>query len=229
MESMQTRGNRERHTDRPLTEQEREMVLANRKLAWKIAARMYSGQIRKLGSIEDVQQLSIIALAEAVQRFKPEMGFRFSTFATPHIKFRLMNYSKSASMIRVPTQYYYGESDKKNCKFAERARNVRSMQEFSSNTDHGERHINFPDRRQATPEAKASHNESLGFVPHLLLLLSPRQREVIDRRFGLTTGEKETRKAIGERLGVSHQRVRQIECIAVEKMRNAAQALQIEL
>jgi RNA polymerase nonessential primary-like sigma factor len=226
---MRRRGNQERHTDRPLTEQEREMVLANRRLAWKIAARMYSGQIRRLGSIEDVKQLSMIALAEAVQRFKPEMGFCFSTFATPHIKFRLMTYSKSASMIRVPIQYHYGKSDKKNYKSAERARNVRSMQEFGRNTHQGQQPLDFPDRRQATPEASASHKESLGLVPHLLLQLSPRQREVIDRRFGLTTGEEETRNAIGERLGVSHERVRQIECSAKEKMRTAAQGWQLEL
>jgi RNA polymerase nonessential primary-like sigma factor len=229
MEMMQTRETLERHTDRPLTEREQEMVLANQRLAWKIAARMYSGQIRRLGSIEDVKQLSMIALAEAVQRFKPEMGFCFSTFATPHIQFRLMTYSKSASMIRVPIQYHYGNSDKKNYKSAERARKVRSMQEFGRNTHQGERPLDFPDRRQASPEASASHKESLRFVPHLLLQLSPRQREVIDRRFGLTTGEKETRHAIGERLGVSHERVRQIECSAKERMRNAAQALQIEL
>ena len=51
--------------------------------------------------------------------------------------------------------------------------------------------------------------------------LSPRQREVIEGRFGLKGGKAETLAAIGDRMGITRERVRQIEVRAFEKVQIA--------
>jgi len=52
-------------------------------------------------------------------------------------------------------------------------------------------------------------------------VLSPRERDVIARRFGLA-GPEETLAVVGRRLGVTRERVRQIEARALDKLREAA-------
>jgi RNA polymerase sigma factor (sigma-70 family) len=59
-----------------------------------------------------------------------------------------------------------------------------------------------------------------GRVPELLATLSARERAVISGRFGLA-GPEQTLRALGDRLGVSAERVRQIECHALEKLHAA--------
>jgi len=55
----------------------------------------------------------------------------------------------------------------------------------------------------------------------LMRVLSPRERDVIARRFGLA-GPEETLAVVGRRLGVTRERVRQIEARALDKLREAA-------
>ena len=53
----------------------------------------------------------------------------------------------------------------------------------------------------------------------LLSQLPPKQREVIERRFGLKTGKRETLEAIGKSRGICRERVRQIEKVSLAKMK----------
>jgi RNA polymerase sigma factor (sigma-70 family) len=59
-------------------------------------------------------------------------------------------------------------------------------------------------------------------VPRLLARLSPRERTVIKARYGLD-GPERTLRELGQRMGVSAERVRQIEQAALEKMRGASE------
>jgi RNA polymerase primary sigma factor len=52
----------------------------------------------------------------------------------------------------------------------------------------------------------------------LLNSLPQRQREVIERRFGLGSGERETLQKIGDDFGITRERVRQIESEAFSKL-----------
>jgi len=56
----------------------------------------------------------------------------------------------------------------------------------------------------------------------LLSQLPPKQREVIERRFGLKTGERETLEAIGKSHRICRERVRQIEKVSLAKMKKTA-------
>jgi len=53
--------------------------------------------------------------------------------------------------------------------------------------------------------------------------LSPRAREVVERRFGLRSGEPETLESIGQDFGITRERVRQIEEGALKKLRESLQ------
>lgn len=50
--------------------------------------------------------------------------------------------------------------------------------------------------------------------------LTPRQKEVLDRRFGITSGYEETLEEVGVAMGVCGQRVRQIEAKAMRRMKH---------
>ena len=57
-----------------------------------------------------------------------------------------------------------------------------------------------------------------------LLTLTPRERRVIERRFGLTDDNDETLTAIGREIGVTRERIRQIESTALRKLRHPSRA-----
>jgi transcriptional regulator with XRE-family HTH domain len=61
---------------------------------------------------------------------------------------------------------------------------------------------------------------------NLLKDLPERQREVIERRFGLKSGQRETLESIGQDFGITRERVRQIENDAILKLRPKLTSLQ---
>ena len=68
--------------------------------------------------------------------------------------------------------------------------------------------------------------EAARFVPHEILqkLLEPltsREREVLTRRFGLSGKEQETLEKIGESYEVTRERIRQIERLAIQRMKDS--------
>jgi RNA polymerase primary sigma factor len=59
--------------------------------------------------------------------------------------------------------------------------------------------------------------------------LDARERLIIERRFGLSGGEECTLESLGRELGITKERVRQIEARAQEKIRRMASQEQIEM
>ena len=62
-------------------------------------------------------------------------------------------------------------------------------------------------------------------IKKLLSLLTDRQREVIEARFGLSDGAPQTLASVGNRYGVTRERVRQIEASALSRMREASKEI----
>src|SRR3989338_7997720 len=61
-------------------------------------------------------------------------------------------------------------------------------------------------------------------VTQLISVLSPRNREIIARRFGLKTGIKETLESIGASYGITRERVRQIEEASLTQIRQSVES-----
>jgi len=61
-----------------------------------------------------------------------------------------------------------------------------------------------------------------------LLTLTPRERRVIERRFGLTDDTDETLTSIGREIGVTRERIRQIEAKALRKLRHPSRSRKLK-
>jgi RNA polymerase primary sigma factor len=69
------------------------------------------------------------------------------------------------------------------------------------------------------PEETATHSFLLQQLEQVLEELSPREVRILKLRFGLIDGKKHTLQAIGERMGVTRERIRQIEVKALQRLR----------
>ena len=76
----------------------------------------------------------------------------------------------------------------------------------------------FQDERSASPEAPLSQEEEVGQVLRELSQLEPREATVLRLRFGLDGAEPHSLQDIGEHLGLTRERVRQIERQALNKL-----------
>ncbi len=78
------------------------------------------------------------------------------------------------------------------------------------------------DKSKLTPEEAMEQLVEKEEVRELLEQLGDREREVVRLRYGLEDGRAHTLEVIGEKLGVTRERVRQIEARALEKLRKKA-------
>jgi len=61
-------------------------------------------------------------------------------------------------------------------------------------------------------------------VEHVLASLTPRERRVLQLRFGLVDDHQCTLEEIGKRIGVTRERIRQIEATALRKLRHTSRS-----
>ncbi|MEI6541667.1 MAG: sigma-70 family RNA polymerase sigma factor, partial [Planctomycetota bacterium] len=76
----------------------------------------------------------------------------------------------------------------------------------------------IPDDRVRGPEDELINNDNLTQVSRLLDEMDPREATILRMRFGLDDSEPLTLKEIGESLGLTRERVRQIESEALRKL-----------
>jgi RNA polymerase primary sigma factor len=182
----------------------------------------------------DLAQYGAVGLAEAVDRFDVDRGIMFSTYALPRIDVHMRRaILDKGGIIHVPV-YLQEEAYRhrrglaslrppRGEKLARRrermlaaARSAQSVHRLGADADAllsgGE---DEPARSAADGEERCLARELIDLLDHV----RPREAEVLRLRFGLDGGSRRTLTEIGERLGITRERVRQIEGEALDRLR----------
>jgi RNA polymerase primary sigma factor len=223
------------------------MIRANLRLVVKIA-QDYSGYGLPLA---DLISEGNIGLMKAVERFDPKKGGKLSTYAAwwikQSIKRALANQSKTirlpvhmvdkiAKMRRIatlltealgrePTDEELAEEvglPRRKLSLLKQASQRPTSLDAPINegeaTEYGEI---IGDERAVSPFQMLSDKNLHSHLDGLLSVLDERERRIIDERFGLNGRKPMTLEDVGREFGVTRERIRQLQNVAIEKMRRA--------
>lgn len=230
----------------------RRMVNANLRLVVSVA-REYAG--RGVPLLDLVQEGSIGLLA-AARKFDYTLDFRFSTYATKWIRQGvtrcLLNH---AGLIRIPAHTAERMRKVLNTRTAlhqqlEREPSVEEIAQMSGIPvgkvrqlldlvpevcsldapvgDDGTLALMLEDLQTPQPQEELVRRELKETMESLLTRLNPRQQQILRLRYGMEDGVCRSFEEIGKTMGVSKERVRQIERQAMDKLQRLGEGLGLE-
>lgn len=223
------------------------MIKANLRLVVKIA-HDYEGMGLPL---LDLINEGNIGLMKAVERFDPAKGAKLSTYSAWWIKqamrraldnqsrtirlpnhvndrltkIREIEFRMREEFDREPSEEEIAElaglSVKKIQQYRDASRSMVSLSAPVGADESGEVLEKIPDAQAKLPPQTLLEQEDGALVEEFMNILKPRERLILTRRFGLEGNDPESLEEVGATLGLTRERIRQIQHAALAKMRLA--------
>ncbi|HEV3144097.1 MAG TPA: RNA polymerase sigma factor RpoD/SigA [Gemmataceae bacterium] len=222
------------------------LASANIRLAAHVAKRFRHHSL----SYADLLQEAVCGLMQAIDRFDVSHGTRLATYATWWIRQTLqIAVARQSHLVSLSPHHLQelGLLQQESEALAHGGKHLPSPQELAHRTGSSLEHLThlqtatrtpvslnavldddsdfklteaMPDNQSQTVQQNSERQEALNF---LMENLRPRERKVLDLRFGLTGNGTHSLRQIGHLLRISKERVRQIQNRALEKLRASAE------
>jgi len=222
------------------------LASANIRLAAHVAKRFRHHAL----AYSDLLQEAVCGLMQAIDRFDVSHGTRLATYATWWIRQTLqIAVARQSHLVSLSPHHLQelGLLQQESEALAHGGKHLPSPQELASRTGSSLEHLThlqtatrtpvslnavldddsdfklteaMPDNESQTQRMNSERQEALSF---LMENLRPRERKVLDLRFGLTGNGTHSLRQIGHLLRISKERVRQIQNRALEKLRASAE------